>query len=122
MAPPIQTSTTSFFGNSSKQETTPAATTASSPFTFGSNTSAQTNFATSNSNAPSSFLSNELNYLLSSVCYCSKYPITGYWDYDMGRENNADAYANARGRVDIEGCCGGAEEYCKYEVRACMAN
>ena len=34
-----------------------------------------------------------------------KYPITGYWDYDMGRENNADAYANARGRVDIEGCC-----------------
>lgn len=33
----------------------------------------------------------------------SKFPITGYWDYDLGKENNEDAYANDRGRVDVEG-------------------
>jgi hypothetical protein len=33
----------------------------------------------------------------------TKYPITGFWDYELGRENNEDAYANARGRVDVEG-------------------
>lgn len=26
-----------------------------------------------------------------------------YWDYDSGKENNEDAYANDRGRVDVEG-------------------
>jgi hypothetical protein len=35
----------------------------------------------------------------------SKFPTTGFWDFELGRENNADAYANARGRVDVEGCC-----------------
>jgi len=35
----------------------------------------------------------------------SKFPTTGYWDYDAGKENNEDAYANERGRVDVEGCC-----------------
>ena len=35
----------------------------------------------------------------------SKFPTTGFWDYDLGKENNADAYANERGRVDVEGCC-----------------
>lgn len=33
----------------------------------------------------------------------SKFPTTGFWDYDLGRENNGDAYANAKGRVDVEG-------------------
>ncbi len=33
----------------------------------------------------------------------SKFPITGSWDNNLGREDNADAYANARGRVDDEG-------------------
>ena len=33
----------------------------------------------------------------------SKYPRTGFWDYDLGRENNNDAYANSNGRVDVEG-------------------
>ena len=33
----------------------------------------------------------------------SKFPITGFWDYDLGRENNNDAYANLNGRVDVEG-------------------
>lgn len=28
---------------------------------------------------------------------------TGFWDYEEGRENNEDAYANALGRVDVEG-------------------
>ena len=32
-----------------------------------------------------------------------KFPTTGFWDYDAGRENNGDAYANARGRVDVVG-------------------
>eukprot|EP00804_Cyclotella_cryptica_P021002 CCRYP_009303-RD/>CCRYP_009303-RD protein AED:0.09 eAED:0.09 QI:102/0.93/0.93/1/0.8/0.62/16/340/1751 len=35
----------------------------------------------------------------------SKFPTTGYWDYTLGKENNEDAYANDRGRVDVEGCC-----------------
>ncbi|KAL7532158.1 hypothetical protein ACHAXR_009762, partial [Thalassiosira sp. AJA248-18] len=35
----------------------------------------------------------------------STFPTTGFWDYDAGREDNEDAYANARGRVDVEGCC-----------------
>jgi len=33
----------------------------------------------------------------------SMYPTTGFWDYDAGREDNGDAYANGRGRVDVEG-------------------
>ncbi len=33
----------------------------------------------------------------------SAYPTTGFWDYDSGREDNGDAYANGRGRVDVEG-------------------
>lgn len=33
----------------------------------------------------------------------TKFPITGYWDYESGKENNEDAYANERGRVDVEG-------------------
>ena len=32
-----------------------------------------------------------------------KYQTTGFWDYDLGRENNDDAYSNARGRTDVEG-------------------
>lgn len=35
----------------------------------------------------------------------SKFPTTGFWDYDLGRENNEDAFANSRGRVDVEGEC-----------------
>ena len=35
----------------------------------------------------------------------SKFPTTGFWDYDLGKENNKDAYANDRGRVDVENCC-----------------
>ena len=31
----------------------------------------------------------------------SKFPITGFWDNNLGTEDNADAYANARGRVDV---------------------
>lgn len=33
----------------------------------------------------------------------SKFEKTGFWDYGQGREDNGDAYANARGRVDVEG-------------------
>ena len=29
--------------------------------------------------------------------------LKGFWDYEAGRENNDDAYANSLGRVDVEG-------------------
>ena len=33
----------------------------------------------------------------------TKYPRVGIWDYDKGREDNSDSYANLLGRVDVEG-------------------
>ena len=33
----------------------------------------------------------------------TKFPRVGFWDYEAGREDNRDSYANRLGRVDVEG-------------------
>ena len=35
----------------------------------------------------------------------SQMPYTGYWDTELIREENSEAYANENGRVDVSGCC-----------------
>ena len=35
----------------------------------------------------------------------SQRPYTGYWDTELIREENREAYANENGRVDVSGCC-----------------
>jgi hypothetical protein len=38
-------------------------------------------------------------------CPRLKFQITGFWDCNLGREDNVDAYTNARDRVEVEGSC-----------------